>query len=752
MNEEEKHLAYTKKYMEYILQETLESLGKYKGNIREALAELDNLDSSLNYTTALSNTRFLEMATKEADTLERLIDKPYFARIDFQRKGQQETDTYYLGKTSLYEKETQEPIIVDWRSPIANVYYDGRLGDVSYESYEGEIEGNLSLKRQFKIEEGKLIDYVDVDMMVADDLLLEALSGHADNRLTEIITTIQAEQNRAIRADLTKPIIIQGAAGSGKTTIALHRLSYFIYRYKDRFQPEQLMILAPNQMFLGYIADVLPELGVEKIRQTTYIDYVKKCIGGKVKVINPKQKLISLIYMTDTKDKSLLTWLSQFKGSFTYKKVIDRYLKDIRKQLTPTEDFYLEKYRLVSKKRLQHLFLIDYNYLPFYKRLEKIENVLKTDVRQKKKQISDKLAKKYDDYLDYALEIKNAAKRREKVVQAMDDKEERVKTIALEAKTAVKNYIKKIPRKTLLDYYKELFSNKERFRNYTSDVLSEEQINFFLSYNNKRLEKSQVEMEDLAALFYMQAKIFGIKKELLAKNVVIDEAQDYSNFQLYALKAGLETDLFTIVGDLAQGIYAYRGLRSFETLKKVFPEANYVTLQKSYRTTVEIMNVANDILNLMGNHLPQVEPVVRHGEKPLFLHYQNKNEFITNVQWAMKEIEQAGLQSIAFIGKTDDECKKIEKVLKGQVERPIQLLKENEDMKQDHLIIVPSYLSKGLEFDVVLLAVIDETFTVDDIDIKLLYVAMTRPMHRLYFIAKDKQDLLLNVTTNIIEK
>src|SRR5690606_19905987 len=177
-------------------------------------------------------------------------------------------DTYYLGKTSLYERETQEPIIVDWRSPIANVYYDGRLGELSYESNEGEIEGYLSLKRQFRIEDGKLIDFVDVDMMAADELLLEALSGKADTRLTEIITTIQAEQNRVIRADLNKPIIVQGAAGSGKTTIALHRLSYFIYRYRDRFEPEQLMIIAPNHMFIGYIADVLPELGVDKIRQT----------------------------------------------------------------------------------------------------------------------------------------------------------------------------------------------------------------------------------------------------------------------------------------------------------------------------------------------------------------------------------------------------------------------------------------------------------------------------------------------------
>lgn len=741
--EEEQHLIYTRKYMELIIKEAKEKLGEVKGNVQEALSQLNDKDSSLGYTSALSNVRFLEMAIKEVDTLNKIMGKPYFARIDFQRKGQNYTDTYYLGKTSLYERETQEPIIVDWRSPIANVYYDGRLGELSYESNEGEIEGYLSLKRQFRIEDGKLIDFVDVDMMAADELLLEALSGKADTRLTEIITTIQAEQNHVIRADLNKPIIVQGAAGSGKTTIALHRLSYFIYRYRDRFEPEQLMIIAPNHMFIGYIADVLPELGVDKIRQTTYVDFVCKCIGKKVKVTKPEKKLIGLINH-EIEDEQMVKWLSYFKGSLKYTKLIDRYLKDLRSELCPRDDFYLDKYRLITGKRLQYLFLKDYNYLPYYKRLEKIKNVLQTDVRQKKKVIFDKLAKKYDEQLDRALNIRNAEKRKTKVVQLMDTKDERLKQIENSIKTAVKSYMGKIKRNTLIGYYKELFADFKRFAEYGKGLLTNEQAKFMFQYNANLLAHNQVEWEDLAALFYMQHKLFGIDKQFKAKNVVIDEAQDYSYFQLYALKKGLETEMFTIVGDLAQGIHSYRGLKSWEYLRKaIFPEANYVTLQKSYRTTIEIMNVANEILSLMKEDLPRVEPVVRHGKKPTYIEYNSTLDLVEIMNDAIGKAKAAGYRSIAIIGKTDHECKKIRKLLTDKSKPPIQLLKENEEIKSDHIVIVPSYLAKGLEFDAVLIVVMDETYTRDELDLKLLYIAMTRPMHQLYLIGQNKQDMLL---------
>src|SRR5690606_35588900 len=189
----------------------------------------------------------------------------------------------------------------------------------------------------------------------------------------------------------------------------------------------------------------------------------------------------------------------------------------------------------------------------------------------------------------------------------------------------------------------------KRFAEYGEGLLTNEQAKFMFQYNANLLAHNQVELEDLAALFYMQHKLFGIDKQFKAKNVVIDEAQDYSYFQLYALKKGLETDMFTIVGDLAQGIHSYRGIRSWEYLRKaIFPEANYVKLQKSYRTTIEIMNVANGILSLIKENLPKVEPVVRHGEKPTFLEYSSRADLVKKVVEAVAQAEEAGFKSIAI--------------------------------------------------------------------------------------------------------
>ncbi|GAA0314006.1 RNA polymerase recycling motor HelD [Bacillus carboniphilus] len=568
-HQEENRLGYTKKYIEYVLKAAELNQGNYKENIKQAMVDLDYLDSSLSYINILTNSKFLDMASTEFETLKRIKDKPYFARINFKKTSKNTEDVYYIGKTSLYEKETQEPIIIDWRSPVANVYYDGRLGDVSYESNDKTVNGFLSLKRQYKIEDGKLIDCQDVDLTTTDELLQDSLSGKADSRLTEIVSTIQAEQNQVIRADLNRPIIVQGAAGSGKTTIALHRISYFIYQYAEKFRPEQLMIIAPNKMFIDYISDVLPELGVDKIRQATFIDFVKECIGKKLKVVNPEQKLISFLNK-EVENEKMVKWLSSFKGSLTYKKIINRYLKDIRDGMSPCEDFVLEKFRLSSGKKLHKLFIKEYKYLPFLKRKEKIQEILRADLKRKKKQALAKLEEKYEEALEQALfHMKDEVKRKKRVVSLMDQKEKRLKKIQQESKHAVKTYMSKLPKDTLLGYYKKLFLSVEQFNKYADGLLTEEQISFFVRYNQEILNKNQVEIEDLAALFYMKAKIFGIDKKLLAKNVVIDEAQDYSEFQFFALKEGLGTDMFTIVGDLAQGIHSYRGLQQWDRLKSV---------------------------------------------------------------------------------------------------------------------------------------------------------------------------------------
>ena len=221
---EVERLEFTKEYIKTILEISRGNKEYFVENMKQSFADLDPGDSSVSYTNLLTNAQFLELAESELKRLESIVSKPYFSRINFTNSGEQKEEILYIGKASLFDRVNQTPVIVDWRSPIANVYYDGRLGDVSYDAYGETQTGFLSLKRQYEIENGLLKEIRDIDLTTHDELLQKSLSGKADNRLTEIVATIQNEQNEVIRASLKHPIIVQGAAGAGKQR--LHSIEF----------------------------------------------------------------------------------------------------------------------------------------------------------------------------------------------------------------------------------------------------------------------------------------------------------------------------------------------------------------------------------------------------------------------------------------------------------------------------------------------------------------------------------------------
>ncbi|MEH7384470.1 RNA polymerase recycling motor HelD [Bacillus sp. JJ1521] len=751
---EAERLDFTKKYMDIVIQASESTEESFRENLKGALEGVDFKDSSLSYLNMLTNSTLLRRTHEEVRNLKRNRNKPYFARINFNRKETEKEEILYFGKVSLFDKETQQPIIVDWRSPVANLYYDGRLGEVSYEAEGEEYEGYLSLKRQFIIDEGELEEIRDVDLTTTDELLQKSLSESASNRLTDIVSTIQEEQNNIIRADLNKPIIVQGAAGSGKTTIALHRISYFIYTYAEYFSPDQLMILAPNRLFIDYISEVLPELGVDTILQTTYVEFVKKCLGKQIKLTKPEEKLLGFIH-GEFKNPDMIKWISAFKGSLEYRDMLEHYVEDILSSLLPQEDFFISKFRLYKARDIHHLMTYEYRYLPYYKRIDKVKKVLQNTVRLQKKNMLHKITKFYDDKLDNVLfktQI-DPEKRKRYVTKALDKKAELIEEITKQSRTAVNTYIKKLPHHDVFYYFQRFVS--ELFPTYASGFLTGEQIQFFMDYQKQLQKSKQYELEDLAGLLYLKAKLYGVKKELMARNVVIDEAQDYSYFQLASLKTALETDMFTIVGDLAQGIHSYRGINNWTpVLDKIFPRATYKTLQKSYRTTIEIMNTANQLLELLDLDLPMVEPVVRHGEKPVFYQINGaEKETIKALTEVIKKLYIEKMKTIAIIGKTNTECQKLAKIFKKYSDLPVQLLKENEEINKEEVVIVSSHLSKGLEFDAVIIYSNEEKFYQNEIDIKLLYVSMTRPLHRLHFFGTDVTNFMLDkVDEDLYEK
>lgn len=730
---EVERLAYTQSYMQQILNESQRDLKSAQENIRKSMADLDYLDSSLSYLNILTNARFFEMARNQKEGLEAVQKKPYFARIHFQKTGDPE-ELLYIGKTSLFHRETHEPIIVDWRSPVANVYYDGRLGDMEYD-VRGEIhKGHLFAKRQYKIENGDLLEIRDIDLTTNDELLQEALAGKADVRLTEIVSTIQKEQNEIIRAHLRQPIIVQGAAGSGKTTIALHRISYFLYTMGEHFNPEQLMILAPNKLFIDYIGDVLPELGVDKICQTTFTDYVLSATKLKLKLQNPNEQLESLVAGGNSQPSA---WISEMKGSLYYRDVIERYIQKLEQDIAEQfEDVYIERYCIMRASHLKKLFLYEFSYMPIEKRLAHIKKVLASHVRQKKQSVLATLHKKYDEALGKALNgIRDDEKRRRVVTKFIDERDERIPAIEKEAKSTAAAYMRRFTKQNIKTLYRSLLTNAELLTELAPEWHYLEQQQFLQSHR-----KEQWALEDLAALYYLQARLKGIPDEWKMRVVFIDEVQDYSLFQLAALKTGLDTDMFTMVGDLAQGIHSYRSLTAWEPVQSLFPRASFRTLQKSYRTTIEIMEVANEILAQMDEQLPLVEPVVRHGNVPSFIQADQFDAL--QIKEIFETIRQHGHRSIALICKTTAEAMMMQKDLKAH-QLPAQLLTENDSINQEMLLVVPSHLAKGLEFDAVIVAAFDTPFYDTPIDRKLLYVALTRAMHELYLIGPSKNTFLL---------
>lgn len=729
---EQLYLHNARQYMEEILRDSARDLKTAQDNIRTSIADLDYLDSSLSYLNILANARFFEMAQTQQDSLLAVQNRPYFARIDFQRDGTQDVEQLYIGKTSLFHRDTHEPIIVDWRSPIANVYYDGRLGHLSYDVRGEEYSGELHKKRQYKIEHGELLDIRDVDLTTTDELLQEALAGKADVRLTEIISTIQKEQNDIMRAHLKQPIIVQGAAGSGKTTIALHRISYFLYTMGEHFNAEDLMILTPSKLFINYIADVLPDLGVGNIQQTTYSDYVCHALKLKVKLAPVNETLEQLI----EDDVTHYEWITRMKGSLQFKELLDRYVTRLEHELAAQfDDIFLEKYRLIKKARLQKLFVEEFAYLPIEKRLARLKKVIQADVKRKEKAVYDALSKRYEETLDKILNgIRDQEKRRRLIFQYTDERDERLPLIKEEARTKTASYMRRFKKINVKTMYRELLTDPMLLAELAYDWSFEQQSEFLAAHKKERWTP-----DDVAAMYYLTARIKGISDEWKVKVVFIDEVQDYSLMQLVALQTGLETDMFTMVGDLAQGIHSYRSLTNWHDVQQLFPRATYTTLQKSYRTTIEIMAVANDVLRQMDEQLPLVEPVVRHGEKPRFIAEATLNASI--IYDEVMRMRKNGMRSVALICKSTSDALRYNEALRDVLD--VQLLTESSELDQQKLLIVPSHLAKGLEFDAVIVTALGVSFHNRPLDRKLLYVALTRAMHALTLIGPQLDSFLI---------
>lgn len=745
-------LEYTLGYVDKSLKNILVEKEKLDNEVSKNLRHFDS-SSSESYIGLMIGTMFQGSMELRLRKLKDAVSKPYFARIDFREKDKQNKEKIYIGKLSLMREEDQELIIVDWRAPVANLYYEERLGDCSYICPDGKISGDLSLKRQFSINEGKLQDIFDIDITTNDEFLQSYLGASADNRLKDIVTTIQAEQNRIIRADMWTPLIVQGAAGSGKTTIALHRIAYLIYTYERTFKPENFMIIAPSKFFLNYISDVLPELGVEKVKQTTFEEFAMELIGRKFKFRDEYEKLTMFVNhkITEKEERrnELIRGSSELKASMLFKEAIDKYIETIERDFIPKEDFKISTIILFKYEEINDLFTREYKDLPMTKRVDEIKKHLTNRLKARKGNIIEKLQYNCDRRVVMLKDtMEDGDERRRLIIEAIDNKNDMIKNIEAQSKVAVKEYIKRISKLDPFQYYVDFITKEEIFDTLLEGMVDRDQIEFTRKYSDEILKSGFIEIEDLAPIIYIKYCIYGMNEKIPVKHVVIDEAQDFSAFQLYVLKKIIKDSSFTILGDLCQGIHSYRGTKSWkDVMKNAFADSRiqYLTLEQSYRTTVEIMDAANKVIDkLHDENLVTARPVIRHGEEVKVLVKNSIKEIAEDIDKKIKELVNENFKSIAVICKTLDECQKMYSYLKNAEYSPYVITGKEKEYKSG-IVILPSYLAKGLEFDAVMIANANgEEYKENELDIKLLYVTMTRPLHRLYIYSEGEPSRLLD--------
>lgn len=586
-------------------------------------------------------------------------NKPYFASIVF-KDDRGKIWNIYISLTYLKDDDFNN-ILYDWRSPICSLFYDYEVGPCSYIAPGGEYFGELKRKRQYKIENCKLIGVFDNSLNIDDEILQEVLARESSDKMKNVVNTIQQEQNQVIRNLEDHNLIVQGIVGSGKTTVALHRIAFLLYRLEN-LSSNNILIFSPNPIFTEYISDVLPSLGEDNTLQTTFNDYLSYSIN-EYKEVEPFTDFVARYYTYQVDDVELV----KYKQSDEIIDDLDKYLNYYVERAEFVESFYEDEINYVDREQINHLLHYKYDRLPLFERVEEIAEKLSSDFYDgscKKKGTFRKLLKEHANF-----------------------------------------------KRDFKEIYKGFFLSP-----FCKVTLTEREIDKFI-------KKKVLYYEDALLFAYIKGVLAGFPYEQQIKQVVIDEAQDYNKLQYIIISKIFARADFTILGDINQNINPYYHYNSLEELNNIFKNGSkYLELLKTYRSSPEIIEYTNKILNL--NH---VNAIRRDNHKPIvFRHHLEdlKEQLLLDIE-SLKE----NYASVAIITKDDREAEKIFNLIKDDVSISYINL-ETKKFKRD-LILVPAYLAKGLEFDSVILYN-DRKNSYKKNERNLLYVACTRAQHELY--------------------
>ncbi|MEI3336172.1 MAG: UvrD-helicase domain-containing protein [Clostridium sp.] len=666
-----KYIEKRKAVTDYILDYRKKTVEDYKDDEDKVIDYFDH--------EAYVKEEAFKTIDKRLSEFSKLKEVPYFGKVTFTEE-EEGAEELYIGRFGLTPEETYEPVIVDWRAPIASLFYKGNLGEAEYSSPVGEIKTNIIGRRQIIIKKGELKGIFDSAVDVKDEILQMVLTSNSGEKLKDIVMTIQEEQDNIIRAPKEKVVVVNGVAGSGKTTIALHRVSYLLYNYRKQFG-DKVLILGPNDIFIDYIAQVLPSLGESGgIEQTTFENFAIDEIGLEEPVKGFSE------YMEEAmvgNEKALEEY--KYKSSREFTRFLDSELNNMNKNYFNIKPVTYYGEEIVSIEEIRELFDKYYSYMPLFRRSEKIRRVLTSKIKNKRdekvrelnKEIKDKISKLSQEELVIErnnLEFLRRVKIREIVREVMNSRAE------------LDEWIK---HENVIELYKKITNTYE------------------LGYM------------DLAGILYFMVVLEGKKCKKEIKHVVIDEAQDYNLTQFKLIKELTGCKSFTIVGDTNQRLITTDEAPAMTNLEELFENnIELFKLEKSYRSTQEIMEYASKFLNENN-----VVPLVRNGEPVIEEEAESEEDMIETIISIIEDYEEEGLESIAIITKDKESLRKLSPLLKEKIK---VLTFDREDiLYKGGKVLIPAYYAKGLEFDGVILLEEGKTNNL------VKYIMCTRALHRL---------------------
>ena len=666
-----KYIEKSKAVPDYILDYRKKTVEDYKDDEDKVIDYFDH--------EAYVKEEAFKTIDKRLSEFFKLKEVPYFGKVTFTEE-EEGAEELYIGRFGLTPEETYEPVIVDWRAPIASLFYKGNLGEAEYSSPVGEIKTNIIGRRQIIIKKGELKGIFDSAVDVKDEILQMVLTSNSSEKLKDIVMTIQEEQDNIIRAPKEKVVVVNGVAGSGKTTIALHRVSYLLYNYRKQFG-DKVLILGPNDIFIDYIAQVLPSLGESGgIEQTTFENFAIDEIGLEESVKGFSE------YMEEAmvgNEKALEEY--KYKSSREFTRFLDSELNNMNKNYFNIKPVTYYGEEIVSIEEIRELFDKYYSYMPLFRRSEKIKRVLTSKIKDKRdekvrelnKEIKDKISKLSQEELVIErnnLEFLRRVKIREIVREVMNSRAE------------LDEWIK---HENVIELYKKITNTYE------------------LGYM------------DLAGILYFMVVLEGKKCKKEIKHVVIDEAQDYNLTQFKLIKELTGCKSFTIVGDTNQRLITTDEAPAMTNLEELFENnIELFKLEKSYRSTQEIMEYASKFLNENN-----VVPLVRNGEPVIEEEAESEEDMIETIISIIEDYEEEGLESIAIITKDKESLRKLSPLLKEKIK---VLTFDREDiLYKGGKVLIPAYYAKGLEFDGVILLEEGKTNNL------VKYIMCTRALHRL---------------------